>query len=77
MKGQIVLFGTCRSWQVGARAAAESRGVQHELKRVCGEYAIRLITEKGAGDGLDRKRNLAEEVAHDLGLGSRGLRSVA
>ena len=31
-------------------------------------HAIRLITEEGAGDGLDQKRSVAEEATHDLGL---------
>ena len=68
MKGRIVLFGTCHSLQFGERSDAESHQFQNELKRVCREYEIQLITEEASEDILEHKKSLALEVANDLGL---------
>ena len=68
MKGRIVLFGTCHTLQFGERSDSESHQFQDELKRVCRECEIELITEEASKDILDHKRSLASEVARDLGV---------
>lgn len=67
LKGQIVLFGTCHSLQFGERSDADSHQFQNELKRVCREHDIQLITEECTED-VTPQRPLVQEVARDLYL---------
>ena len=67
LKGQIVLFGTCHPLQFGERSDADSHQFQNELKRVCCEHDIQLITEECTED-VTPQRPLVQEVARDLDL---------
>lgn len=67
LKGQIVLFGTCHPLQFGERSDADSHQFQNELKRVCREHDIQLITEECTED-VTPQRPLVQEVARDLDL---------
>lgn len=67
LKGQIVLFGTCHPLQFGERSDADSHQFQNELKWVCREHDVQLITEECAED-VTPQRPLVQEVAGHLDL---------